>query len=176
MAQVKHFAAYNQESNRFSPVDNSVVSERALREMYLPQFKAAIRDAGASSVMCSYNWVNGVNACEHPHLLTRVLREQWKFDGFVTSDWGGTKSTVAAANAGLDMEMPTGTHFGDALKAAIGAGQVSRERLHGMVRNILRPLFRFGMFERVGYRWYNREDIDPPLVPLRAAALTEPLP
>lgn len=148
MAQVKHYAAYNQETDRFSPSDNSVVSERALREIYLPQFEAAIREAGASSVMCSYNWVNGVNACEHPHLLTRVLREQWGFDGFVTSDWGGTKSTVEAANAGLDMEMPTGTHFGEALRNAIAQGRVSRDRLHDKVRNILRPLFRFGMFER----------------------------
>ncbi|TWP48026.1 glycosyl hydrolase [Lentzea tibetensis] len=148
LAQVKHLAVYNQESNRFSPTDNAVVSERTMQEMYLPQFEAAIREAKASSVMCSYNWVNGVNACENSYLLTKVLREQWKFDGFVTSDWGGTKSTVAAANGGLDMEMPTGKYFGDALKTALANGQVSKTRLDRMVGNVLRPLFRFGLFER----------------------------
>ncbi|GLZ31011.1 beta-glucosidase [Lentzea sp. NBRC 105346] len=147
LAQVKHLAAYNQETDRFSPSDNSVVSERTLQEIYLPQFEAAIREGGASSVMCSYNWVNGVNACENRYLLTEVLRDQWKFDGFVTSDWGGTKSTVPAANNGLDMEMPTGDHFGTALKTALRNGQVSGARLDAMAGNVLRPLFRFGLFE-----------------------------
>jgi len=102
-ATVKHFVANNQEHRR-DTVD-AVVSERALREIYLPGFRAAV-DAGASAVMAAYNRVNGHYMSEHRRLLDGVLRAEWGFDGVVMSDWWGTHDAVAAAEGGLDLEMP----------------------------------------------------------------------
>ncbi len=146
LAQVKHLAAYNQETNRNGPSDNAVVDERTLQEVYLPAFDAAIHQAGAASVMCSYNYLNGARACEDPYLLTQVLRSQWGFDGFVTSDWGAVASTENAARNGLDQQMPDGDAAG--LKAAVQAGRVPMARLDDMVRHTLTPMFRFGLFEQ----------------------------
>jgi beta-glucosidase len=148
LAQVKHFAVYNQETNRNTPADNAVVDQRTLREIYLPQFEAAVEQGGASSVMCSYSTINGVDACENGFLQNQVLKGQWRFPGFVTSDWWATHSTVAAANNGLDMEMPDATYFGAPLKAAVQAGQVPMSRLNDMVGRILTEEFRFGLFDR----------------------------
>ena len=111
IAMVKHFVANSQETNRTT--QSSDVDERTLQEIYLPAYEAAVRQARVGSVMCSYNRINGVYACENPTLLNTVLKQQFGFPGFVMSDWGGTHSTVPAANAGLDMEMnvPPGTYF-----------------------------------------------------------------
>ncbi|MFC6723979.1 glycoside hydrolase family 3 protein, partial [Halobium palmae] len=103
VATPKHYVANNQESNRASV--SARVSDRALRECYLPGFEAAV-DAGAGSVMTAYNRVNGVHMSDHRTLLTDVLKEEWGFDGYTVSDWYGVTSTVGAANAGLDLEMP----------------------------------------------------------------------
>ncbi|WP_416841763.1 beta-glucosidase family protein [Haloferax sp. DFSO52] len=103
IATPKHYVANNQETNRAS-VDVDV-SERALRECYLPGFKAAV-DAGAGSVMTAYNSVNGSFMSENRSLVTDVLKSEWGFDGYVVSDWFGTVSTVGSANGGLDLEMP----------------------------------------------------------------------
>jgi beta-glucosidase len=99
--------------------------------------------------MCSYAMINGSFACENSNLLNQVLKGQWRFDGFVTSDWFGTHSTAAAANNGLDMEQPNNDRFfAAALKTAVTNGQVPRSRLDDMVRRILRQMFRFGVFDR----------------------------
>lgn len=103
VATPKHYVANNQETERASIDIN--VSERVLRELYLPGFKAAV-DAGAGSVMTAYNSVNGAFMSDHHQLVTDVLKDEWDFDGYVVSDWFGTTSTVGAANAGLDLEMP----------------------------------------------------------------------
>jgi len=103
IATPKHYVANSQETDR--AVVSADVSERALRELYLPGFEAAV-DAGAGSVMTAYNRVNGTHMSEHGDLVTDVLKEEFGFDGFVVSDWYGTESTAAAANAGLDLEMP----------------------------------------------------------------------
>ena len=122
MAQVKHFAVYNQETNRNTSADNAVVSTEAEQEIYLPAFQDAIQQGAASSVMCSYSYINGTAACQNPFLLSTVLRQQFGFTGFVTSDWGGTHSTAASANAGLDMDMPGNDGFyGSALASAISS-------------------------------------------------------
>jgi beta-glucosidase len=147
MAQVKHWAVYNQEDHRNTPADDIVVSDRAVRELYTAAFGAVIRQADPSSVMCSYAWINGTNACEDPY-LDSILRKGFGFEGFNTSDWGGTHSTVAAANGGLDMEMPDDQYFGKALVAALKSGKVPQARLDAMVRRILTQEFRFGLFER----------------------------
>ncbi|GAB3688776.1 hypothetical protein GCM10028857_23360 [Salinarchaeum chitinilyticum] len=103
IATPKHYVANSQETDR--AVVSADVSERALRECYLPGFEAAV-EAGAGSVMTAYNRVNGTYMSEHRELVTDVLKDDFGFDGFVVSDWYGTESTVDAANAGLDLEMP----------------------------------------------------------------------
>ena len=147
LAQVKHWVAYNQETFRNTPADDVIVDRRTLHEIYMPQFEAAIR-AGASSVMCSYSTINGTWACANGWTQDSVLRGAWRFEGFITSDWGATHSAAASANGGLDMQMPSGTWFGDSLKAAVAAGQVPVARLDDMVGRILREEFRFGLFDR----------------------------
>ena len=153
MSQVKHLAVYNQETNRNTAADNAIVSQRTMQEIYLPQFETAVTQGQAASVMCSYSSVNGQFACENKYLLTNVLKDQWHFPGFVTSDWGATHSTVPSALNGLDMQMPGGSGFGTdyygaPLKAAVQAGQVPMAALDGMVSPILTEMFRFGLFDR----------------------------
>jgi beta-glucosidase len=148
IATVKHYVANNQETNRMTV--SSDVDERTLNEIYLPAFEAAVKQAHVGSVMCSYNRINTVYACENPTTLTDVLKKELGFSGFVMSDWGATHSTAAAANAGLDMEMESynnGQYFGDALKTAVQNGQVPASRLDDMVVRILRSMFANGLFD-----------------------------
>ncbi|HEY3611760.1 MAG TPA: glycoside hydrolase family 3 C-terminal domain-containing protein [Pseudonocardiaceae bacterium] len=147
LAQVKHLGVYNQETNRNSPSDNAIIDQRALQEIYLPQFQASVQQGAASSVMCSYSYVNGTNACENTVMLKNALDTQFAFPGFITSDWGGTHSTVAAANAGLDMQMPDGGFFGQPLQDAVNNGQVSTATLNSAVSRILTELFTFGLMD-----------------------------
>ena len=146
MSQVKHYAVYNQETNRNTPADDVIISQRAEHEIYLPAFWAATKQAHASSVMCSYSSINGQFACQNDYLLHQTLDQRWKFPGFVTSDYGATHSTVASADAGNDQEMPSAVYYGPALQAAVQAGQVSMGTLNGMVSRILTELFRFNEF------------------------------
>ena len=95
MAQVKHFAAYNQETFRNTAADNVIVDNRAEHEIYLPSFQAAIQQANAASVMCAYSMVNGNFSCNNSNLETSVLRDEWGFPGFMTSDYGALHSTQA---------------------------------------------------------------------------------
>ncbi|MDS0295472.1 beta-glucosidase [Halogeometricum luteum] len=103
IATPKHYVANNQETKRLRV--SAEMSERTLRELYLPGFRAAV-EAGAGSVMTSYNRVNGTHMSDHRRLLTDVLKDEWGFDGYVVSDWFGTNSVAGSANAGLDLEMP----------------------------------------------------------------------
>eukprot|EP01127_Copromyxa_protea_P012575 TRINITY_DN3300_c0_g1_i5.p1 TRINITY_DN3300_c0_g1~~TRINITY_DN3300_c0_g1_i5.p1 ORF type:complete len:594 (+),score=128.70 TRINITY_DN3300_c0_g1_i5:106-1782(+) len=144
MACVKHWAANNQEYHRRTVSEN--VDERTLHEIYFPAFKAAI-DAGVASLMCSYNKVNNVYACENEYTLNTVLKNAWGYKGFVMSDWGATHSTVLAANSGLDMQMPDDSFFGAPLAAAVQAGNVTRARLDDMVLRILTSMFSVGIFD-----------------------------
>ncbi|HXA57991.1 MAG TPA: glycoside hydrolase family 3 C-terminal domain-containing protein, partial [Streptosporangiaceae bacterium] len=149
MAQVKHFAVYNQETNRNTSSDNAVVSTQAEQEIYLPAFQAAVQQGAASSVMCSYSWINGTAACQNPYTLSTVLRQQFGYTGFVTSDWGATHSTAASANAGLDMDMPGNDGFyGTALQSAVTSGQVSQSTINTAVSEILTQMFAFGLFDK----------------------------
>jgi beta-glucosidase len=147
IAQVKHLAAYNQETNRDTAADDAIVDERALREIYLPAFDAAVHRAHVGSVMCAYSTVNGVPACANQVLLTDVLKREWRFPGFVTSDWYADLPGTSAAAAGLDMQMPDNCMFGPALDAAITAGRVSGARLDDMVRRILTVMFATGIVD-----------------------------
>ena len=145
IAQVKHFDAYNQETYRNTPEDDVLVSRRALHEIYMPAFRAAIRRGKVGSMMCSYATVNGHYSCQNHYLLTDVLRREWNFDGFVTSDWGAIHS-VSAAEAGADLEEPTDRFFGRPLQQAVRAGKIPRATLNTMVAPILYQLFRFDFF------------------------------
>jgi beta-glucosidase len=146
MSMVKHYAVYNQETNRNTPADNAIVSERAEHEIYLPGFWAATNVAKASSVMCSYSTINGVPACQNQYLIGETLDQRWGFPGFVTSDYGATHSTLQSADAGLDQEMPSAEYYGSDLEAAVQAGEVSMATLNQMVSRILTEMFRFNEF------------------------------
>ncbi|GAA3297081.1 glycoside hydrolase family 3 C-terminal domain-containing protein [Dactylosporangium vinaceum] len=148
MAQVKHYAAYNQETNRNTLSDNVIVDARTQREIYLPAFETAVQQGQADSVMCSYSAVNGAFACENGPLQNDVLKRDLGFTGFITSDWGATHSTVASANNGLDMEMPGSQYFGSPLTTAVQNGQVSAATIDEHVRRILLSMFRRGLFDR----------------------------
>ena len=148
-ATIKHFVANDSEFERNTI--SSEVGERALREIYLAPFEAAIKRAGAWAVMTSYNRINGKYACDHDELVHGVLKDEWGFDGLVMSDWWGTQSTVEAANAGLDLEMPgRGRYFGKRLGAAIDSGDVSYEVLDDKTRRLLRLALQTGAFHTAG--------------------------
>jgi beta-glucosidase len=149
MSQVKHYAVYNQETNRDTPADDAIVSTRALHEIYLPAFWAATQRAKVASVMCAYSTVNGQSACQNTYLLGTTLDQRWGFPGYVGSDFGATHSTVASAVAGLDQEMPTAAFYGPALLAAVRSGQVTAATLGQMVTRILTQMFRFDDFNRL---------------------------
>lgn len=146
MAQVKHVAAYN------GP-DSVFVDERTLREIYLPPFEAAVR-AGVASAMCAYNRINGVSACESSEILNRVLRQEWGFPGFVTSDWGAVLSPQALPG-GTDLEMPGreimgrgGPYFGEPLAEAVRQGQIPVSAIDSALVRILKQMDRFGLLQR----------------------------
>lgn len=144
IATVKHFALNNQEKDR-TTVDVRI-GEQALHETELRGFEAAVA-AGTGAVMGAYNKVDGLHACENRALLTGVLRETWGFDGWVMSDWDATHSTVPSLTAGLDMEMPAGRWFGDALRRAVRDGTVTEDVVDRSVRRILTVMGRFGLLD-----------------------------
>ncbi len=142
-ATVKHFVANDSEFERNTI--SSEVDERTLREIYLPPFQAAVQEARSWAVMSSYNRVNGTYVGDHRQLLTEILKKEWGFDGIVMSDWFGTKSTVEAARAGLDLEMPGPTSFrGAKLVAAVQEGKVPIEAIEEAARRVLRTIERTG--------------------------------
>lgn len=139
-ATIKHFAANEQETLRLS-VDE-IISERALREIYLKPFEFAVKEANPDAVMTAYNKVNGHHADSQQFLLQQVLRGEWGWEGLVMSDWGGTNSTAEALNAGLDLEMPGPTRWRkpDAVLAAIKAGKVTEETINERTLRVLKFL------------------------------------
>ncbi len=135
-ACLKHFAGNDQERERMRL--NVIVSERALREIYLAPFEKIVRRAQPWSVMSAYVRLNGTYASENPWLLRKVLKNEWGFEGAVFSDWYATHSTAAAINAGLDLEMPGPALWrGKLLKEAVDTWQVSEETLNDAVRRLL---------------------------------------
>lgn len=146
-ATIKHFAANEQETARFTV--NETISERALRELYLKPFEIAIKESNPWAVMTSYNLVNGTHADSSEFLLKKVLRGDWGWKGLVMSDWGGTNSTAESINAGLDLEMPGPTRWRkiEDVKAAIAAGKTSEEAVTDRARNVLELLVKIRQFE-----------------------------
>ena len=147
-ACVKHFALNNQETERLWV--EVKVSERALREIYLPAFEKVIKEGHVHSVMGAYNRYNGEHCCESKTLLNGVLRNEWKFDGMVVSDWGGVHLTKEAATSGLDLEMSVTDNFNEycmaePLKKAVENGEIAEELIDKKVKNILRLMYRLNM-------------------------------
>lgn len=145
IGDIKHYAFNDQESGRNS-VDISI-GERAARESDLLAFEIGVTEGKPAAVMCSYNRVNGDFACENKYLLTDVLKKDWKFPGFVLSDWGGTHSTEKASAAGLDNEEPGRVFFEAKYKAAVEAGRIPQAELDEHVHRILRSMFAAGVID-----------------------------
>ena len=150
-ATIKHYAANNSEYFRFT--EDSIVSERALREIYLPAFEAAVKQAHVGSIMDSYNLINGVHATENYHLNVEIAKQQWGFDGVMMSDWTATHNGVAAANGGMDLEMPFGTYMNEkSLLPAVRSGVVKESTIDDKVHRLLREGYRFG--------WMTHDPLD----------------
>ena len=156
-ACVKHYALNNQEENRYA-VDVEV-SDRALYEIYLPAFKAAVQRGGAWSIMGAYNRYKGQHCCHNQYLLNDILRGEWGFDGVVVSDWGGVHNTMESAYNGLDMEFGTGTdglatsasdaynhyYLANPFLKLLKEGKIPESVVDTKVRHILRLMFRTTM-------------------------------
>jgi len=143
VSTVKHYALNDQETGR--TVLNVKIDDASARMSDLLAFQIAIEQGQPGSVMCSYNYVNGIHACENPYLLNEVLKGDWGFKGFVMSDWGATHSTVPAANNGLDQQsgvpFDKSRYFGGALEEAVDNGWVPQQRLDDMAGRVLYAMF-----------------------------------
>jgi beta-glucosidase len=146
-ATIKHYLGNNSEFDRHNT--DSVIDERTMREIYLPVFEAAVKEAHVGAVMASYNLTNGAHMTQNTFLDTDVLKREWGFDGILMSDWGATYDGVAAANAGLDLEMPSARFMNrQTLLPAIQEGKVSVAAIDDKVRRILRKAVKFGWLDR----------------------------
>ncbi len=147
LATVKHFACNNQEWDRHNI--SSDVDERALNEIYLPAFKAAVQQGKVGCVMTAYNLLNGVHCSQDDWLINQTLKTKWGFTGFVMSDWTSTYDAINTANAGLDLEMPYAKFMNPAnLLPAIQDGKVKESVIDDKVRRILRTVIAAGFFDR----------------------------
>lgn len=156
-ATIKHFMGNNQEYDRHN-ID-SIIDERTMREIYLPTFEAAVKEAHVGAIMDSYNLTNGQHMTQNGPLNVDLVKKEWGFDGIIMSDWDSTYDGVAAANGGLDLEMPSGAHMNRAtLLPAIKSGAVSEATIDDKVRRILRTAIRFGWLDR------NQTDLSIPLL------------
>jgi len=146
VATAKHFAGNNSEFARMTL--SSDIDERTVREIYLPAFEASVKEAKAGAVMDAYNLVNGVYMTANNHLNNEILKKDWGFEGILMSDWGATHDGVAAANGGLDLEMPSPLFMNrDTLIPALKDGRLSMAMLDDKVRRILRIAIQFGFFD-----------------------------
>jgi beta-glucosidase len=157
IATAKHFAGNNSEYGRLEV--SSDIDERTLREIYLPAFEASVREAKVGAIMDAYNPVNGVYMTENNHLNSEILKRDWGFDEILMSDWGATHDGIAAANGGLDLEMPSAAFMTlPTMLRAVRTGKVPMATLDDKVRRILRMGIRFGFFD------HPEEDTNIPLL------------
>ena len=160
IAVAKHFAGNNSEFARMTL--SSDIDERTLREIYLPAFEASVKEAHVGAVMDAYNLVNHDYMTQNVHLNDEILKQEWGFDGILMSDWGATHDGIAAANGGLDLEMPSPTFMNrEALLPALKDGKVSEVTINDKVRRILRKGIEFGFFDQpqtdTGIPTYSQE-------------------
>ncbi len=170
---IKHYMANSQENRRLT--SDSRIDERTMREIYMPAFETAVKESKPWTVMCSYNKINGIYAAEHEYLLTKVLRDEWGFDGFVVSDWGAVNDRVAGVKAGLDLEMPSSCGVNDKLIVeAVKSGKLDEAVLNETVCRILDIVYRFvenrdstAVFDRDEQHALSREVAEGSLVLLK---------
>lgn len=159
---VKHFAVNNQETNRLEV--EPIVDERALKEIYLPAFEAAVKEGNAHGVMTAYNILFGKFCSHNEHLIKDILRKEWGFDGLVISDWGAVHDTKEAAEAGLDIEMSVNYNFDEynfanPLIKAVKEGKVSEKVIDEKIKNILTFMYKLNMFSENRKRGiYNSDE------------------
>jgi len=146
MANVKHYLANNQETERGSI--NEIISLRTLHEIYMPGFRAAVQEAHVDSLMCAYPRVNGAFNCENAPLMGNTLKDEWHFSGFIFSDFGAVHSTVPSIMAGLDLEMPNGRYFSAALEQAVKDGKVPEARIDDALVRRYTVMIERGLFDR----------------------------
>jgi len=146
IANVKHYAANNQETDRLKI--NELIDERTLRELYLPAFEASVKEGRVGSVMSAYNKVNGDFCCENDFLQNQVLKKEWGFDGFILSDYGAVHSAVPSAKNGLDLEMPGGIYFDGPLERAVQSGEIPQSLLDDKLVRRFRTMMRFGVWDK----------------------------
>src|SRR6202048_1881570 len=150
-ATVKHYMGNNSEFDRHN--SDAIIDERTMREIYLPVFEAAVKEAQVGAIMDSYNLINGAHLTQNGYLNTDVAKNEWSFRGIIMSDWTSTYDGIAAANGGLDLEMPAGLFMNrQTLLPAIQQGKVTIATIDDKLRRILRTAIRFG--------WLDREQTD----------------
>src|ERR1700677_427077 len=145
IGDIKHFAMNDQERGRNAV--NVNIDKRSMRESDLLAFEIGLRESNVAAVMCAYNRVNGDYSCQNRYPLTDVLKKDWKFKGFVLSDWQGTHSTIEASAAGLDHEEPGEIFYGEDMKKAVDSGKVPMAELDDHVHRILRSMFAAGVID-----------------------------
>ena len=149
---LKHFFANNQETDRMTV--NAVIDDRVMREIYLASFEAAVKDAKPTTLMCSYNRINGTYGSENPFSLTKVLRDEWGFEGFVMSDWGAVNERADALKAGLDLEMPSSSGIGTSkIVKAVKKGTVTKDELDTAVTRLLKIIFELNESSKSDYKY-----------------------
>jgi beta-glucosidase len=159
-ATIKHYMGNNQEFLRHDA--DAIIDERTMREIYLPTFEAAVKEAHVGAIMDSYNLINGEHATQNSFINNEIAKKQWGFQGVIMSDWDATYDGVAAANGGLDLEMPSGKFMNRAtLLPAVKEGKVSEAVIDDKVRRILRTAIRFGWLDR------DQTDLSIPLLNLK---------
>lgn len=147
IAMSKHYALNDQEQNRTSV--NVDVDQRTLHQIYLLPFEMSVKDGDVASIMCSYNRYGGTYACENNYLMSTVLRDMWGFKGYTQSDFGAAHSTANSLNAGLDLEMPSGTWYTEPrITAALADGSVSMSTVDRALKRRYTQMFRLGIFDR----------------------------
>lgn len=149
-ACIKHFVANNQETRRYDI--NVEVDQRALHELYLPGFQAAVQEGGCLAIMGAYNQFRGEYCCQNQYLMKNLLRDQWGFDGIVISDWGAVHDTKKAVEAGVHFDMNVSNrydeyYYANPLKKMVEAGEIPEETVNGMIRQILKMMFRLKMMD-----------------------------
>lgn len=173
---MKHYAANNQETNRMGV--NEIISERALREIYLSGFEKVVKEADPWTAMSSYNSINGGFSAHNSWLLNDVLRSDWGFDGLVMSDWGGTKNNgVAMLKGGNDLSMPRLSQEGkDAVKAAAAQDPQFEEKLDTAIENILNLVVKSPTFNKLSSVDNSKQSVDVELAAANAALSREAAP